>query len=52
MKDSERKRLKDEIKIKQERLNKIIVGKTEKKEILNISQELDILISQFLVRKN
>lgn len=52
MKDSERKRLKDEIKIKQERLNKIIVGKTGKKEILNISQELDILISQFLVRKN
>lgn len=40
--------LKEEIRQKQEKLNKIVLEGKDKEQILRFSQELDILISQYL----
>lgn len=45
------KLLKEEIRRKQEELNRIIVEGKDKEQILKFSQELDILISKYLLIK-
>ncbi|NLV88739.1 MAG: Spo0E family sporulation regulatory protein-aspartic acid phosphatase [Tissierellia bacterium] len=40
--------LKEEIRQKQEELNKIVLEGKDKEHILRFSQELDVLISQYI----
>ncbi len=46
-KNINKKELKEEIQMKREELNKIILEELDKDRILKFSQELDVLISQY-----